>query len=85
MGGQSLQDNVGNMGDDRIGCFGEIGENLGKMLKTTKKTKKNYLFSPTVRIGCGVLRVVRDSSGATAPPLAARPKEVPVPSRHART
>ena len=41
---QSLQANVGNQGDDKIGCSGGIGENLGKMLRARTKTKKKLLI-----------------------------------------
>jgi len=49
MGEQSLQDNVGHLGYDKIGCFGGIEGNLGK---------KTALFSPTV------YRLWRAASGA---------------------
>ena len=40
------------LGHDKIDCFGGFGETLGKMLRATKKNKKN--LSPlTVRIGSG--------------------------------
>jgi len=48
---------VGNLVDDKIGCFGGIVEILGKMLRNTKKKIANF------RIGSGVLRVVRRLKG----------------------
>ena len=53
---------MGNLGDDKIDCFGGIGEDSEKMLGTEKK-KLVFLFSATVRIGSGVLRVTRGGSG----------------------
>jgi len=61
--------------------FGGFGENLEKMLKPKKKIlKKQKIIVSTIRIGSGELRVARGGSGAKAPPLAVRPKDVPVTS-----
>jgi len=58
-------------GDDKIGCYGGFGEKMVKI--GGKKKEADTLFSATVRIGSGGLRVARGGFGAKAPPLAARP------------
>jgi len=39
-----LTDQCGESGDDNLSCFEGFGENLGEMLRVTKKTQKNYYF-----------------------------------------
>jgi len=34
----------GEFGDDKISCFVGVGQNLGEMLRATKKTQKNNYF-----------------------------------------